>query len=206
MGNGKAGLLSMSIYNKVCCGCKVSKTPTHFYNNSSTDDGLAFYCKECELSNKKVNRELKKPSLQEARDFRDYLEQRGDLFQCSRCKDWKTAGNYNFRRETTKPKLNTSACKSCSNDRLRERKFGLSPSDYYNMLESQGNKCLLCGLTYEGCLERYNKSLVVDHCHQTGNVRGLLCPNCNSGLGVFEDNIDALRRAVEYVEKEGDIV
>ena len=52
--------------------------------------------------------------------------------------------------------------------------------------------------------EIVNKSkrrLCVDHCHTTGNVRGLLCDTCNTALGKFRDNIDLLNEAIKYLKK-----
>ena len=43
--------------------------------------------------------------------------------------------------------------------------------------------------------------LVVDHCHKTGKIRGLICDSCNVGLGRFKDNIDNLKNAIKYLEK-----
>ena len=53
--------------------------------------------------------------------------------------------------------------------------------------------CLLCGIKTE--------KLVIDHCHKTKRVRGLLCHQCNSGLGHFKDNTEFLLKAVEYLSK-----
>ena len=70
------------------------------------------------------------------------------------------------------------------------------------MLVAQGNVCAICGNreshTYKsGKL----KSLSVDHNHPTTKVRGLLCFNCNQGLGRFKDDIATLRRAIAYLER-----
>ena len=60
------------------------------------------------------------------------------------------------------------------------------------MLEAQGKKCYLC---------KSSKKLVVDHDHNTGKVRGLLCDLCNRGLGYFKDNPDVLIAAAKYVKQ-----
>jgi hypothetical protein len=61
------------------------------------------------------------------------------------------------------------------------------------MEEKQEGKCLICKKTGK---------LVVDHCHSTKKVRGLLCNNCNVGLGAFKDNCEFLSDAVIYLKKE----
>lgn len=73
------------------------------------------------------------------------------------------------------------------------RKYGLSSASYYHLLNSQSGKCAIC--------ERlsFNKLLAVDHNHITGETRGLLCQNCNTGLGQFSESPEMLERAAEYL-------
>lgn len=82
------------------------------------------------------------------------------------------------------------------------RNYGLTDADVTKKKEEQNNKCYLCGS--EGFLigkKNHTEKLVVDHCHETGRVRKLLCQNCNRGLGLFQDNPDLLRKAAEYLEQ-----
>lgn len=75
-------------------------------------------------------------------------------------------------------------------------KYGLSGLDYQNMLARQNGVCLICGQP-----PAETQSLSVDHCHATGKVRGLLCIHCNTGIGMFKDSQELLRKAAEYLEK-----
>lgn len=69
--------------------------------------------------------------------------------------------------------------------------------EYVARIEKQGNKCAICKLP-----ERIKGiSLSIDHCHETGRVRGLLCGRCNRGIGMFKDNVKALRAAIIYLQK-----
>jgi len=78
------------------------------------------------------------------------------------------------------------------------RNYGILPSQYGAMLSGQDGVCAICG---ETC-SRGNR-LCVDHCHDSMAVRGLLCGKCNSGLGMFRDNPDLLRKAAEYLAAGG---
>lgn len=69
------------------------------------------------------------------------------------------------------------------------RDYGISRARFIELLDIQCNRCLICG--------RDNVKLVVDHDHETGRVRGLLCKSCNGGLGVYEKYKTAL---LEYLE------
>lgn len=71
----------------------------------------------------------------------------------------------------------------------------LHKDDYEFLFLSQDGKCAICG-KYQSDL---NKSLAVDHDHNTMEVRGLLCTSCNLGLGLFFDNKDILKRAIHYL-------
>jgi hypothetical protein len=77
-----------------------------------------------------------------------------------------------------------------------QRHYGLSLAEYDDMLESQDNGCAICGKPPE----ENGKRLSVDHDHETGKVRGLLCNCCNRGLGIFHDDIALMRDAIEYLE------
>ena len=74
----------------------------------------------------------------------------------------------------------------------------MTQRDYDNLKAMQDNKCALCGEVPE---DKRRKSLVVDHCHKSKRVRGLLCNKCNVALGLFQDSIDILENAVEYLRK-----
>jgi hypothetical protein len=76
------------------------------------------------------------------------------------------------------------------------REFGLSLVEYNQLVEKQMNRCVICGWQWtEG-----HKKLAVDHNHVTGKIRGLLCANCNAGLGQFKDNPWLLQKAAEYIQ------
>lgn len=75
-----------------------------------------------------------------------------------------------------------------------KRKFGITFDDYHSMLEGQGGGCAICGEK-----DPYFKHMAVDHCHETGSVRGILCCACNRALGGFKDNIQILQRAISYL-------
>ena len=81
-----------------------------------------------------------------------------------------------------------------------KRTYGIDYSDYLRMLEEQNHKCKVCGSKGFKMKETHNLLLVVDHCHTTGEVRGLLCHNCNRGIGLLQDNVGNLKSAIKYLE------
>jgi hypothetical protein len=80
------------------------------------------------------------------------------------------------------------------------QKFGIGEEDYSILLESQGRKCAICGST-DPKGRKAVQNFFVDHCHETGKVRGLLCNDCNRGLGLLGDNIANIERAILYLSK-----
>lgn len=80
-------------------------------------------------------------------------------------------------------------------------KYGITPEDYARILEKQNGGCGICGSTENKSAYGKNKSpsFSVDHCHRTGSVRGLLCNNCNRGLGLLGDTIEKLELAIIYL-------
>lgn len=72
-------------------------------------------------------------------------------------------------------------------------KYGVTLDWYNAQYEKQKGACAICGAEQD--------TLCVDHCHSTGKVRGLLCSECNKGLGAFGDCSVSLRRAASYLEE-----
>jgi hypothetical protein len=78
-----------------------------------------------------------------------------------------------------------------------KRKYGLSEEEYNNLLKKQDGKCAICKTTDLGKFK--TKRFYVDHDKTTGKVRGLLCIKCNTGLGMFKEDIKILSEAIEYL-------
>lgn len=76
------------------------------------------------------------------------------------------------------------------------KKFGLTLQEWFEMMERQSSRCAICGTHNDD----HWQSLHVDHCHTTGQVRGLLCQKCNRALGFFKDDPFLLRKAADYLE------
>lgn len=68
------------------------------------------------------------------------------------------------------------------------------------MLNTQNHLCKICNLPGFKLDPRSKTLLVVDHCHSTGKVRGLLCHNCNRALGLFKDNTNSIENALNYLK------
>ena len=79
------------------------------------------------------------------------------------------------------------------------KNFGINNEQYYEMEKNQKYKCAICGTTEPG---GQNKKWCIDHDHETGKVRGLLCYYCNVGLGHFKDDRQFLEEAIKYLDKE----
>lgn len=143
---------------------------------------------------------------------------------CSVCNQFKSWDNFSWKRtkrhKNKEPKLHQikqPKCKSCahnetkrwrenqSQDRLKDlyytRTYGLTLKEFNQMFIKQDGKCLLCKTELE--LDGLSRNrAVVDHCHTGGHVRGILCNECNRGLGYFKDNRNTLMNAIRYLAGE----
>jgi len=81
--------------------------------------------------------------------------------------------------------------------------YRITPEDYGKLYASQYGGCAICGASIP---EEWEKGVHIDHCHESKKVRGLLCPNCNVGLGMFNDDVGLLSKSIEYLNvARGDI-
>ncbi len=94
-------------------------------------------------------------------------------------------------------------CKVCKGEGVRrrhlERKFGITEEQFVEMSKAQGDVCKICGKP-EGEENRRTR-LTIDHCHSTGKIRGLLCHNCNTAIGLMKDNISNFENAILYIKE-----
>lgn len=139
----------------------------------------------------------------------------GDTKQCSGCHIIKHKEE--FHKDKKGPLGRTYYCKKCANEkgrvwhnankhkestiisrRNRYLKFtyGITLEHYEELLRQQGGRCAICAVKLQSGGHSH-----VDHCHNKGEVRAILCTNCNRGLGHFQENPEFLERAATYIRK-----
>ncbi len=130
--------------------------------------------------------------------------------ECSQCKAYQPSAEY--YNDATAKDGKKSYCKTCSRAKYEERiydpdkskreqlkrKYGITPEDKEQMFLQQEGRCAICtkAMTLWG---RTSEGACIDHCHEGGHIRALLCGNCNKGLGHFFDNPDFLLEALQYL-------
>lgn len=85
-------------------------------------------------------------------------------------------------------------------DKERERRFGITRQEYAELFHRQDGKCAICKQPETAMRLGKVKALAVDHDHKTGRVRGLLCSDCNTGIGKLKDDTKILQSAIRYLE------
>lgn len=119
--------------------------------------------------------------------------------ECSRCSTVKRASA--FRRSFHNDSGLDARCNECVGDINRESLYGLSADAYSRLLRAQRGVCAICDQP-ETRLANHGRSLrglAVDHDHKTGEVRGLLCANCNKAIGLMQDDPERLVAAAAYL-------
>ena len=93
-------------------------------------------------------------------------------------------------------------------DKERQRRFGITRNEYAELFHKQNGKCAICQREETATRNGTVKSLAVDHCHSSGKIRGLLCADCNTGIGKLKDDVKILQNAIQYLSnpKEGSVI
>lgn len=108
-------------------------------------------------------------------------------FECKECACGRQAKRYQNRTEEQKLK---------KKDTFIRRLYGIGLEEYQVLFDSQEGKCAACQISQE----ELPKALVIDHCHASNKVRGLLCSGCNLALGNVKENIAALLGLAAYIK------
>ena len=164
-------------------------------------------CKPCRL-NRYTNETHKiciecKKDLSISKFSKRPAERNGYISRCKKChrekmKNWRLLNPETYKKTNERWRINNPEKTKRMLTRQRWRSMGLDVNEVENYFSQHNNKCEICGKAQTG------KSLAVDHCHKTNKFRGLLCSNCNLGLGYFYDNLNLLDKAKEYLIKKKD--
>lgn len=111
-------------------------------------------------------------------------------------KSAKSCGCYRLRKGKEHPNYRHGVAEARRRTDLRKN-YGITFEQYDAMFANQNGVCAICGSAGG------KKKLHVDHCHTTGKIRGLLCINCNHGLGHFKDNEKLMLEAIKYLANNG---
>lgn len=178
--------------HKSCSSCEEVKHVECFERTSKGADGLRGQCRDCR---EKYAVEYLARTVEKRAEYkkRYYAENRERIL--AKNKAWYEANKDERKKkqaawyEANKEKANASA------RALKLRKqYGITQEDYEAMFVKQDGKCAIC-------LEPLpsDRSAAIDHCHDTGRVRGLLHNPCNAALGIFQDDAETVERALRYL-------
>lgn len=174
----------MKDYLRKCSVCGLEAKSENdldlFTLDKNSKYGRSNCCKECR-TNKHIEYEAKRKKDDKYRE-----------------RTRRNASEYYHKNKEKYGKSNNDRATKFYEDKGRNshylRKYGITLEEYNIRCNEQNNECLIC--------KQPSEKLVVDHCHTTGEVRGLLCNKCNVGLGFFEDSHVLLMNAIKYLNKE----
>jgi hypothetical protein len=168
-----------TITEKYCSKCERTKPADEFYRCSLNRDGLNAWCKLCSYKNSSKRR---------------YTTITVSEKRCSKCKYVKPANEF-YRNNRSVATGLSAQCKECEKDYAREHMYGCSRQIFSRLWDKQGGRCV-CGnpLVFKG-----SNGAHVDHDHETGAVRGLLCQGCNRALGFASDSPERLVALAIYL-------
>jgi hypothetical protein len=183
---------------KICSKCYKMKPLAEFNIRHESVDGRSYVCKSCHSieQNSRYTRKRRKR----------VIDPDNNQIECYKCRKILPKDQFSITRNN---KFH-SYCKSCRNisrrtrdewAKKRDARYGLLPGQYDRLLVKQNSVCAICKLP-ETCttIAKSVSPLSVDHSHNTGVIRGLLCNNCNLMLGYAKDNIQTLKQAILYLE------
>lgn len=182
---------------KICSSCNQKLYLSYFNKQVLGRFGLESICRNCRQSAKEKRDGSEKP-LRKCRHCGAEAKTPSELSIFVRA-----SGDNKFGRH--------NECKSCKNKRQtkayklqplikRCKKFGITIEQYEEMVSIQNNSCAICRKHKDDFSGRGN-NFHIDHCHTTGKLRGLLCSNCNTGLGQFKDDGEIMKNAIEYIKR-----
>ena len=174
----------------ICTKCNLEKSISEFYPSKRHKLGYIRTCKQCEKVRalKKYDPEKKRKHYLENKEMyllrtKEYIKKNKDLI--------KKKNNEYYKNN--KLKFLESGWKS--KGILNKNSEIFKKQDFDELFEKANYTCAICNIDSP----KHIKGFVVDHCHNTGIARGILCAHCNLALGGFKDNVEILKKAIDYL-------
>jgi hypothetical protein len=167
---------------KICKTCKQLLPTSEYHKDPKSKDRLFYSCKKCCNAYRKKLRANRPKTEEQIKIHREK-----NKLHYKRNKEKKAI--YVKKRRLEYPEIYRGLA--------YKYKYGILMEDYKKLLVEQDNCCAICKISQN----EINYNLVVDHCHISNNVRGLLCRNCNLSLGYFKDNINTIKNSIIYLNK-----
>jgi len=173
-----------------CNRCNLEKPAESFSWKIKAKGLRQLSCKPCAAAFQRAYRNAHREKTLETnrraydKNREKYLAQKKDHYRRN-MEAYKARGRAKYLKVKDSPEF-----KKKTRERELKAKFGLTLAGYNVMSEKQGHVCLICGR---------GGRMVVDHCHVTGRVRGLLCCPCNSFLGRINDDVKKLEKIKQYL-------
>jgi hypothetical protein len=182
-----------------CTTCQQWKEYSEYHKDKNRIPQIIHICKVCESERRNKKRQAKYAKI-EKKYGKMIPASRGTLTEthkrCPKCLEWKSYDQ--FQRNKANLMNLANLCASCQYAYDIQRRYGMGWEEYTTLLTTQGGGCAICGATKGS--EKSDR-LFVDHDHKTGEIRGLLCSQCNSMLGYSRDDVANLRRGIQYLER-----
>jgi len=167
-------MANLNKHSKECSKCLLILELYSYSKDNSKKDGFHTVCKVCQ----KKTKSLRTAEAKEVRKIHYNLNK-------------EISSNYH-KNKNANPEV-----KYKLKEKHLLKTYDLSLKDLEQLRTDQKFKCAICKKHEDDCSR---KTLFVDHNHNTGKIRGLLCSQCNSALGLFYDNIEVIKAAINYLE------
>ena len=166
---------------KLCPKCGLDKPLSEYHKSRNSKTGHTNKCKSCCKEYNILNASVIKAGQKR---WKNKNKEELNAYH----KNWRVRNPAYGRLSYHKHKENHAAS-------TRLRKYNISKEEYDSLLVGQEGKCKICDRHYS----EFRKRLAVDHDHDTGEFRGLLCAACNTGIGLLKESVEILRAAEKYL-------
>lgn len=202
---------------KFCVVCRQRKPKSEFAFSNKAKDGLRSWCKEC-------HDETRLPRIDSIEEKKckkcerllpvDEFKRGSNGYRKLTCRECINS-RYRLKRQQGKCseeiKARARAYYHRNKDEIKKKlrwhrlmiKYGITKEQYQAMLAAIGGKCPICSVKLEEPCDSRKDAGVVDHCHKTGSVRGILCARCNTAIGLIDEDVSRLEPMKKYLEAHG---